>query len=194
MPNFQSDIDFYIDLLEDKSIIRTKLEPIKFGIYYWFIKVENIGLIIKTEINQDNLFTQKINGVDHVLIYIGIGPRNIDTKKQFFNSRILKCHLGKLITNSTFRMAIASCLDYVSYKKQVGKNLKYFISTEDESSLTKFIKNNFTLGVKQNTSPWNIENQEINLYTPPLNIQHNNNGWNTNNLKYLRKSFRDRAI
>lgn len=194
MPKFQSDLDFYLDLQEDKSLIRRKLEPIKFGIYYWFIKLESIGLIIKTTINPVNLFTQKINGVDYILIYIGIGPRNIKTKKQFFNSRILECHLGNQITKSTFRMALASCFEYNSYKRQVGKDLKYFLSYDDELLLTSFIKSNFILGIKKHPSPWDVEDMEINLYTPPLNIQHNKKGWNLENIKLLRKSIRDRAI
>ena len=194
MPKFQSNIDFYIDLTKDKSIIRKTIDPIKFGIYYWFIKADSIDLIIKTTIKPNKLFTQRINGVDYILIYIGIGPRNKDTKKQFFNSRILECHLGNFITNSTFRMAIASCLGYECYKKHVGKNLKYFLSTQDEISLTSFIKTYFFLGVKQNETPWDIENQEINIYNPPFNIQHNKNGWNFENIKVLRKLFREKAL
>lgn len=93
-----------------------------------------------------------------------------------------------------FRMALASCFEYKSYKRQVGKDLKYFLSSDDELLLTSFIKSNFTLCIKQKPSPWEEEDIKIKLHTPPLNIQHNKKGWNLENIKLLRKLFRDRAI
>lgn len=193
MQTFNSNIDLYIDLSAELSIISKQLQSYKYGIYYWFIKSDKISQIINYTPNPSNLVHKNINGIDHILTYIGIGPRDSKTKKQFFNNRIINCHLGNKITDSTFRYSLASCLGYDGYKKQVGKNIKYFIKTDDEKELTLFIKNNFTLGIIKNITPWVVENKEIKMYEPPFNIIHNNKGWNLNHFKLLRKNFRNNS-
>ena len=194
MSNFHSKIDLFIDLKAEKSVIRKQLELYQYGIYYWFIESNKISLLLNHTPNPINLISHKINGIDYVLVYIGIGPRNSNTKKQFFNKRILNCHLGNKISNSTFRLSISSCLRYKGCKKQIGENQKLFLDSNDEMLLTFFIKNNFTLGINKHKAPWNIEVSEIMKYQPPLNIINNGNGWNLNNIKSIRKSFRDLSV
>ena len=194
MSKFYSDIDFYLNLNAPKSFLREQLNLYKYGIYYWFVKSDKLSLILNHIPDPSKLVFNDINGVDYVLVYIGIGPRNSKTKKQFFNKRILNCHLGNKISNSTFRLSISSCLGYKGFKKQVGKNLKFLLNPTDEITLTLFIQNNFALGVHKLEAPWNIEGQEIGKYQPPLNIINNNNGWNLKNIRSIRKCFRDLSV
>ena len=193
MQQFNSQINLIIDLSISKSIIRKQLISYKYGIYYWFIKLESINKLLNPIANLNNLYSININGVEYCLIYIGIGPRNSLTKKQFFNNRILNCHLGNKITNSTFRYSIASSLYLIGEKRQIGINLKYFLTLNDEELVTKFIIENFILAVKEHNTPWDIESYEIKKYQPPFNITDNNNGWYLKQIKSLRKLFRDRS-
>lgn len=194
MQQFNSQINLIIDLSISKSIIRKQLISYKYGIYYWFIKLESINKLLNPIANLNNLHSININGVEYCLIYIGIGPRNSLTKKQFFNNRILNCHLGNKITNSTFRYSIASSLGMNGEKRMIGKELKYFLTSNDEKLLTKFISENFILAVNDHITPWDIESNEIQTYKPPFNIIDNKNGWYLKQIQSFRKSFRDRSI
>ena len=190
MPQFNSQINLILDLTNPKSTIRSQLINHKYGIYYWFIKSDSINKLINPITSLNNIYSINNNGVEYYLIYIGLGPRD-SLSNQFFNQRILDCHLGNKISNSTFRYSIASSLYLIGEKRQIGINLKYFLTLNDEELVTKFIKENFILAVKEHNTPWDIESYEIKKYQPPFNITDNNNGWYLKQIKLLRKLFRD---
>jgi len=192
MQQFNSRINLIIDLSISKSIIRKQLISYKYGIYYWFIKSDSINKLINPITSLNNIYSINNNGVEYYLIYIGLGPRD-SLSNQFFNQRILDCHLGNKISNSTFRYSIASSLYLIGEKRQIGINLKYFLTRNDEELVTKIIKENFILAVNDHITPWDIESYEIKKYQPPFNITDNNNGWYLKQIKSLRKLFRDRS-
>ena len=178
-------------ILQLKTMNRKNLRSsinFKKGIYYWFASTTALSKL-RIDITPEHLFKYTIMGQDYYLVYIGIGPRSDQTKKQFIKQRIVNCHLGKNITNSTFRLSVASLLINEGYSKQSGKNLKFYLAKECEISLSSFIENEFCVCINEHESPWEIESNLIQYYEPPLNLEHNQNGWNYSNMKEVRGEF-----
>jgi hypothetical protein len=161
------------------------------GIYFWFATFEALEKMGITKIKnwQEEIYQKN----DHYLVYIGIGPRNENTKKQFLPQRIANCHFGNKITNSTFRLSIASVLSKEGFTKEVGENLKYFIDNNEEAAISKFLENNFCVGLIDDKAPWLKEKPLIHKFQPPLNLQHNAAGWFYKTMNQSRKAFQAKA-
>jgi hypothetical protein len=189
----QTNLSFntFLDL---KTISRKSIKNLitfKKGIYFWFASFDAIQKMGITNVNnwQKEIYGER----EYYLIYIGIGPRDENTRKQFLPQRITNCHLGNKITNSTFRLSIASILGMEGFTKQVGKNLKYFLDDKDENDINEFIENNFCIGLINDPCPWLNEETYIHRFQPPLNLQHNTKGWFYNTMDQSRKTFQSNA-
>ena len=180
--------------LDLKTINRKSIKNLitfKKGIYFWFASFDAIQKMGITNINnwQKAIYGER----EYYLIYIGIGPRDENTQKQFLPQRITNCHLGNKITNSTFRLSIASILGMEGFTKQVGKNLKYFLDNNDEADINKFLETNFCIGLINDQTPWLNEEKHIHKFQPPLNLHHNVQGWFYNTMNQSRKVFQTKA-
>ena len=183
MKNFKFDLELHLASFDRKDL----MEKIFFkkGVYYWFasdlaLKKMNIDSA------SEKLHKHVINDQEYCLVYIGIGPRNAQTKAQFIGQRIVNCHLGKKITNSTFRLSIATLL---GEKGCIGKNSKCYLLEEREIGLSNFIVEEFCVCLTKNEKPWENESNLINCLQPPLNLHHNKNGWNYETMKRKRVEF-----
>lgn len=180
--------------LDLKTISRKSIKNLitfKKGIYFWFASFDAIQKMGITNVNnwQKAIYGER----EYYLIYIGIGPRDEKTRKQFLPERITNCHLGNKITNSTFRLSIASILGMEGFTKQVGKNLKYFLDDNDEADINEFLENNFCIGLINDQTPWLNEEKHIHKFQPPLNLMHNVQGWFYNTMNQSRKAFQTKA-
>lgn len=187
----QLNFDAFLEL--NKINHRTISQLIGFdkGIYFWFATFEAIQKMGITNVNN---WHQVIYGEkEYYLLFIGIGPRDEKTQRQFLPQRIINCHLGNKITNSTFRLSIASVLSKEGFTKQVGKNLKYFLDNNDEIDINEFLENNFCIGLINDQTPWLKEKSLIHKFQPPLNLQHNAAGWFYKTMNQSRKAFQSKA-
>ena len=79
--------------LDLKTINRKSIKNLitfKKGIYFWFASFDAIQKMGITNINnwQKAIYGER----EYYLIYIGIGPRDENTQKQFLPQRITNCH------------------------------------------------------------------------------------------------------
>ena len=162
----------------------------KEGIYFWFADLQTLALLNFLTDDIEKLFPMPEHDGYH-LVYIGIGPSSINTKKQFLSNRIIDCHLGKYLTNSTLRQSLASLLKFNGYSKKSGKKNKFFITPDLESEITDIITKHFRLGVIQNSKPWEVEKLYILRYEPPFNLTHNTKGWFYKKMKNCRDAFNE---
>jgi hypothetical protein len=90
--NFIFDLTLHLNSL-NRTDLKGKIDFQK-GIYYWFASPSALKKM-KIDIDSKMLHKHLIMGQYYYLVYIGIGPRNDQTKKQFIQQRIFNCHLGK---------------------------------------------------------------------------------------------------
>lgn len=154
----------------NRSLIRKDIN-FSNGIYFWFANRETVNKLIGENCTCDLVYHDYME-CRYYLMYIGIGPRNINTQKQFIRERILNCHLGSKITISTFRQTLSALLEM----EATGKNRKLFITHEEELKITRLINEGFLLGLCQRDKPWDYERELIRSNAPPLNLQGNEAG------------------
>ncbi len=185
MSTINLEFDHFFSRPSDKSFIRKQID-FKRGVYFWFCD-ENALTSLKIPISK-KLHSFELDGQTHYLLYIGIGPRNEFVKTQFLKDRLTKCHLGKRINQSTLRQSISALLGYHAYKKVVGKKgkKKVFIEKDDEYSLSKFMVEHFSIGIIRNEEPWEVEDELITQYSPPINLDGNQSGWYFPCMSYAR--------
>jgi len=183
MKNFEFDLTLHLASFERKDL-KEKIS-FKKGVYYWFASYSALKKM-NIDSASEKLHKHLINGQEYCLVYIGIGPRNDQTKKQFIEQRIVNCHLGKMIKDSTFRLSVATLL---GEKGCIGKNSKCYLLEEREIELSKFIVKEFCVCLTKNEKPWENESNLINCLQPPLNLHHNKNGWNYETMKRKREEF-----
>ncbi len=149
------------DVIADDNLI-----PKLAGIYAWWFrdapsKIPQIG-------------TDSRDG--YHLLYVGIAPRRpsragIESRSNL-RKRILKCHLGGQIGNSTLRLSLAALLteeqNFSISRRPSGKRQ---MSKSDETKLTDWLSSNAALSFMTCNAPWEIEKDLLTSdLALPLNI------------------------
>ena len=195
MPVFTQTTTHIFDLSIPNCInnIRNQIQ-FESGIYYWF--ADEVLLRLLGIPNNNSLYSINRNGKSFFLLYIGIGPRDANTTKQFIKDRITKCHLGEKITNSTLRLSLSSMINKQFYKRVSGsKNkIKFYLLNKDEKHLTNIMMSHMLVSVYRHTAPWTVEQNLIQTHQPPINITHNTNGWFYSTIKSIRNTAQLNAI
>lgn len=162
------------------------------GVYFWWVNED--GLKRLGIPSSQNLYYIRHYQVKYYLSYIGIGPRDRNSN-QLLPVRIMGKHLGKRIKDSTLRYAIASIFKYQFYRKLNRKGkFDYYTDSLSESKITSFLRKHFLISVLSDIEPWQMEKGLIQQYSPPLNIEHNKNGWYCTLIKQSRMNSRDNSL
>jgi hypothetical protein len=186
-----------LDLIFPKPLVKERVKQIvdkkSYGVYFWFADQEAL-LRLGIPFCNHRLYTYNVETNWYYLVYIGICPRDENTKKQFLRERIVDCHLGNKICNSTFRQSLSALLrNHKPYIKKSGKKNKIYIQEDEEEEITNFIEKHFVLGVQYHNTPWDIEKELIEKYNPPINLTHNIKGWFYDNMSASREIHRESA-
>lgn len=165
------------------------------GVYIWLLKKDSK---LALPIDYTDQFLITIEAKQYYILYIGIAPEKEDISSTLI-SRLIGCHINGNIYGSTFRYSLSSLLDLQFFKKKkIGKNGKpktaYSLSKPDESKLNDFLNEHCEVCIVEFERPWTIEQEAIQQYSPPLNIEHNKQGWYYSNIRNFRKHSRRKSF
>jgi len=158
----------------------------KSGVYYWLCTIE-VCQQLGIPIDNDYVFYCDTGNNRYYLLYIGICPRDENSSATL--AKRFGLHTGVNISQSTFRKAIAALMGYPHIKREGDLG----VSREHNSEINHLLCEHFKIFVEGNKFPWNIEKERIRSFQPPLNSQHNTNGWYYRNIKEARKAAKDNA-
>jgi len=194
MPSFVTHLDLIFSKPVTKDLVKKEKELVDNtrGVYFWFADQEALEKLGISSFDP-RLYTYNVETNLYYLVYIGIGPRDDNTKKQFLRKRIVDCHLGNKICNSTFRQSLSALLEHEPQSKQSGQRSKICIPIDKELEVTSLITTNFALGVQYHKTPWDIENYFIENYQPPINLKGNKDGWFFKVMDKVRTTHRESA-
>ncbi len=162
------------------------------GVYYWWAAKEALELLgIPLS---DSLSYIVKNSKEYFLFYIGIGPMDKGSKNTLYG-RIYSSHFRDSIYGSTIRYSIASLLKCQFYKKDKKSGGKaYSVSIQDEERITILLQSQFVISAIEHNRPWDVEIEYIEHYEPPINIDHNEEGWYHGTITKARDNSRKNAL
>jgi hypothetical protein len=165
------------------------------GLYVWLLKKSSKA---RLPIDYPAELIITIGSKEYYILYVGIGPEK-EGLSSTLTSRLIWSHIKGNIYGSTFRYSMSALLDLQFLCKtkcnKDGKFKKaYYLSSEDEARLNDFLEKHCEVSIIELNKPWDVEKAVIANYAPPLNIEHNKNGWHYKNIRRFRKLSRTRSI
>ena len=154
------------ELYSRKQIVNDQLleRPPKSGFNLWFFKE------IPDDIPANGCF--KKDGL--TLLYVGIAPDSVKSKRNLYQ-RIRGDHCKGNAKISTLRLSLGVLLtsDYPlrRVKKATRKEEIMTFTSDGEKWLNDWMDENAFVGWVKHPTPWEIKEQVIEAFSPPLNIK-----------------------
>jgi len=168
--------------LYSRQEILSKPSPIPeiFGVYGWYFK--SIPTLVPTE---GCVMHQK-----KTLLYVGISPdkKNKPQSKQHLKKRITNHYKGNA-EGSTLRRSLGILLTQESNYplRRVGSGKRMTLTHNGEQWLDDWMDKNAFVFWVEHQSPWELEEELLNFFSLPLNIQGNRNHPFARELNRIRK-------
>lgn len=165
------------------------------GIYVWLLKRSSLRQL---PITFPGDLIVVVNDNEYYILYIGIAPER-EGLTSSITSRLIRSHINGNIYSSTFRYSVAAMLGLqFHHKTKVRKNGRsktaYYLAKEDEKTLSEFLVQHCEVSIVKFDRPWEAEKDIIFHYAPPLNIEHNKEGWHYKAIKGFRRISRVNSI